>query len=641
MSGHVAFRRQPVPGEMAIRHSTMTLPAPIRGINENENWAYTKPGAALILDNWFPTQKGLKLRGGTERWLELPDPVEIVRSGFEYVSGATQRMFAATTTRLFDISFADSPVLVTGLGTQTNGCYSAAQLANTGGDWLLIVNDDGDYVRRYNGTAWAYLTTTTPTAWAVSTAYAVNARALDTADNTRWKCLVAHTSPGTGTFAAARTAAPTQWTREMASDNVSFITAPATAPALVQNGKGLTHIWKHANRLFFIQGSTMNAWCLPVNAVGGELVFIPLSGAMKRGGSLLFGASWSVDSGSGLDDKCIFVSDQGEVAIFSGTDPTSSTNWKQEGCYDVSRPLSKYGHQKLGGDILIATVDGIVPLTATMQKDLSALSLAAITYNIEPMWTREYSNKRTYPFVLTKWPEGNALIFSFPGTGGTTSGGSFTVEPKTVGVSNLHTGSWCRYTGWDAMCFVHLRGSLFFGTQDGKIMQAESTGRDDTHFDDVTQKYTGNRYVCTMLGGWEMFQAPPNQVTWMQARAAFFSSAREPFIPQLAATVDYEFKIPPPPDPGPDPGLLDVWDQGLWGPTPTSNPPNDADRDAYAQWDQPAAGVPAIKNTMWVSIGETGFSHAPIVQVSVEQQARPDVELISVSATFLRMAANV
>jgi hypothetical protein len=29
----------------------MTLPAPIRGIIENENWAYTKPGCAIILDD--------------------------------------------------------------------------------------------------------------------------------------------------------------------------------------------------------------------------------------------------------------------------------------------------------------------------------------------------------------------------------------------------------------------------------------------------------------------------------------------------------------------------------------------------------------------------------------------------------------
>ena len=108
-----------------------------------------------------------------------------------------------------------------------------------------------------------------------------------------------------------------------------------------------------------------------------------------------------------------------------------------------------------------------------------------------------------------------------------------------------------------------------------------------------TATLSGNRYVCTMVGGWEMFQVPPNQVTWMQARAALFSSAREPFEPQLSATTDYEFRIPPPPDPGPDPGLLEVWDQGLWGPTPTSNPPSPADKEAYAQWDQPGAGSPA------------------------------------------------
>jgi hypothetical protein len=625
---------------MALQYQTVTLPAPIRGIIENENWAYTKPGCATILDNWFPTQKGLKLRGGTERWLVLPDPVEVVHSGFEYISGAVQRMFAATATRLFDVTFADSPSLITGAGTQTDGNYSAAQLANTGGDWLLAVNDSGDYVRRYNGTSWAYLTTTTPTAWAISHAYAVGDRALDTTDNTRWKCLVAHTSPGTGTFAAARLAAPAQWKQDAASDNASFITGPVTAPPAVVNGQGLTHIWKHANRLFFVQGGTMNAWCLPVHAIGGELVFIPLSGAMKRGGSLLFGASWSVDSGSGMDDKCIFVSDMGEIAMFSGTDPTSADNWKQEGCYDITRPLGKNAHVKLGGDILIATIDGIVPLTATMQKDVSALSLAAITYNIEPMWKREFMNKRTYPWTLAKWDEGSALLISFPGKASPTLGIPTTVS-ATVGVSNLHTGAWCRYIGWDAVCFMQMHDSLFFGTQDGKIMQAESSGKDDTHWNAATQAYEGVNYVCTMVGGWEMFQVPPNQVTWFQARAAFFSSAREPFEPQLAATVDYQFRIPPPPAPGPDPGLLDVWDQGLWGPTPTSNPPNPADKDAYAQWDQPGAGSPPIKNTMWVSIGETGFSHAPIVQVNVEQQIIPNVELVSLSATFLRMAANV
>ena len=48
-----------------------------------------------------------------------------------------------------------------------------------------------------------------------------------------------------------------------------------------------------------------------------------------------------------------------------------------------------------------------------------------------------------------------------------------------------------------------------------------------------------------------------------------------------------------------------------------------------------------VHNTRWVSIGETGFSHAPICQVTMGQRARPEVELISIAATFNRMAANV
>ena len=564
MSIHAAFRRQPVPSGMEMRHAVTTFPAPIRGIVEVENWSYTKPGCASVIDNWYPTQKGLRIRGGTERWCELPIPPEnakAILSGFEYISGSVQRMFVSTQNELYDVTFADTPELQTDVGTIADGNFSVAQYATQGGDWLLAVNDAGDYVRRFNGTIWEYL----------DTAYA---------------------------------GVP------------SRITAPTTAPANIQDGLGLTHVWKYRNRLFFIEGGTMNAWCLPLNAIGGELIYIPLSGAAKKGGSLLFGASWSVDSGDNSDDKCCFFTDQGEVLVFTGTDPTTVTNWSQHGRYDISKPMGKNGHQQLGGDVLVITIDGIVPLSAAVAKDVSALSLAAITYNIEPMWMREFRRKNFYPWTIAKWDEGDLMFVNFPGGN--------TDATRTVGVSNLHTGAWSRYTGWDAMCFMQINGNLFFGTQDGKVMIAESSGFDDAH-DNVDGKIVGNSYVCKMVGGWEVFQSPPHQVTWLQARAAFFSAAKEPFEPQLAATTDYEFRIPPPPNPGPDPGPLDVWDQGLWD---------------TAKWDQPAAGNPAVRNTLWVSVGETGFSHAPICQVSIAQQFKPDVELISISATYLRMAAN-
>jgi hypothetical protein len=44
---------------------------------------------------------------------------------------------------------------------------------------------------------------------------------------------------------------------------------------------------------------------------------------------------------------------------------------------------------------------------------------------------------------------------------------------------------------------------------------------------------------------------------------------------------------------------------------------------------------------MWVSIGKTGFAHAPICQVTVAQTAPPDVELLAIAAVFERAGVNV
>ena len=67
---------------------------------------------------------------------------------------------------------------------------------------------------------------------------------------------------------------------------------PAGTP--VEHGGSLTYVCKYQNRLFFIEKNSMNAWYLPLNAVGGLLSLIPLSGATSRGGHLVFCAVWSL-----------------------------------------------------------------------------------------------------------------------------------------------------------------------------------------------------------------------------------------------------------------------------------------------------------------------------------------------------------
>ena len=290
----------------------------------------------------------------------------------------------------------------------------------------------------------------------------------------------------------------------------------------------------------------MNAWYLPLNAVTGTLAMIPMSGAATKGGRLLCCFSWSIDAGDGIDDKIVFLTDLGEAIIFTGGDPASAANWRQEGRYNLSPPMGMNAHLAIGGDVLIATVDGILPISGAITKDRAELELAAITRQIKIMWRAEVLEKREHPWTMCKWDEYGAIFCAIPG--------SVTGKERVLAV-NAATGAWARFTGWGCNCFARMRGDMFFGTENGVIMQADRTGYDD-----------GVPYTAVLVGGWEVFSSPSQTITWRQARASFTARAGEPFQPQLSGTTDYVVVLPPPPPAGPDPGLEDLWDEGLWGP---------------------------------------------------------------------------
>jgi hypothetical protein len=546
MSQHQAFRRTAVPSQVAQRLETITFPAPTRGIIQSENETFMQPGAAVICDNWKPTLRGVSLRGGCALWATLPETTPII-SAFEYASGNVRKMFFANAANLYDVT-TTTPVLVK--AGQASGNYAASQFANAGGDWLIAVNDAGDYPLRYNGTTWEVLDYT------------------------------------------------------LGSPPANLITGPAGTA--IEHGRNLVYVCKYRNRYFFIEKNSMNAWYLPLNAVGGLLAMIPLAGATTKGGNLLFCATWSIDAGDGIDDKLVFCTDLGELIIFTGSDPSSAASWRQEGRYEMSPPMGMNAHLSVGGDLLIATVDGIVPTSGAITKSRAELELAAITRNIRQMWRTEAIDKREWAWTMCKWDEYGGIFVTWPGD---------LPGKQRCAVVNAATGAWARFTGWDATCFARMAGDMFFGTQTGRILQADRTGYDD-----------GLPYVATLVGGWETFQAPSQVITWHQARASFTARAGEPFQPQLGATADYVVTLPTPPQAGPDPGVLDLWDEGLWD---------------DALWDAEASPLPVVRNTGWVSIGLTGFSHAPVVQVTVAQTARPEVDLISIAATFGREGVNV
>jgi hypothetical protein len=632
------YRRFAAPGQAALQVQPKTLPAPLRGLILNENDAFMQPGAALYLDNWFPTDKAIKIRGGSATWTKLgtpgspgvADPLPVLTM-FNYVASTNKKLFAANNSKIYDVTAAaDYAAVITPMaGTPafafTNGNWSTVTMANAANQtYLIAVNDAGDPVLRFDGANWVWLKSSGIANWANSTHYVPGDYAKDTVDSTFWRCIFDHTSAATGGFAADRAANPNRWV-STAGDSVSWITYPGPVPPK-GTATGLTQVWKYRGRLFFIQGGTMNAWYLKtIDAVGGELGQISLSGAFTKGGALMFGFSWSSSAGDGLDDKCCFITDQGEVAIFTGSNPGDPLNWQQQGRYQIARPQGKNAWARIGGDVLIITQDGIVPISQCISKDVRTLEFSAITRTIHPMWEIEMQDRNDKQWSMRKWDEFGGLFVTLPGG----STGSYRCL-----VANTVTGAWARFTGWDAMCFETLSGNMFFGTQNGRVVQADVGGWDEGSTLEPNTNPT--MYTASYVGGWETFGTP--QAEWHSlklARVAYRTRAPEPFIPQVTAAVNYNYVLPPAPAPGPFTDTSETWDEGLWGSdgavVPPDPPPVPTPEPGAARWDTVAPMPANQQSTGWLAIGEMGISHAPIVQISINQPTKPDVEMLGMS----------
>lgn len=208
-----------------------------------------------------------------------------------------------------------------------------------------------------------------------------------------------------------------------------------TTPAITGSGltpEGLSDVWAFKRRLFFVQKESLDAWYLPVDSIGGTAQILPLGGVFRLGGALLFGGSWSLDSGSGLSEQCFFVTTEGEAAIYQGSNPGDADQWQLVGVYKLGRPLGKRAWMRAGGDVLVCTDIGMVPLSQAIARDLAALAPAAVSYPIETAWNDAVAARSFGPWSCTIWPTRQMVLISMP---------SNSDQPPQMFVANARTGA--------------------------------------------------------------------------------------------------------------------------------------------------------------------------------------------------------
>lgn len=205
------------------------------------------------------------------------------------------------------------------------------------------------------------------------------------------------------------------------------------------------------NRLFLVQKESMELAYLPVLSIGGAAAFLDLGSIFRLGGSIMAVYPWTIDAGSGADDHLVVISTNGEVAVYSGTDPSDATAWRLVGVFVLGKPLGRRCATKYGGDLAVNTTEGVYPLgrgllsasvdrrVALTDKIQNSVSIAAASYSANFGWQ------------LCLYPDSNMLILNVPD-----SSMPYQYAQNTI------TGAWCKFTGWQANVFLSASTGLYY-----------------------------------------------------------------------------------------------------------------------------------------------------------------------------------
>lgn len=242
-----------------------------------------------------------------------------------------------------------------------------------------------------------------------------------------------------------------------------------TQPSITGLPVGITtasfiNIHAQKQRLWYVvQNSTIVCY-MPIGAITGPIAgTLDFGSLWSLGGHIVAMADWTIDGGFGPQDYVAFISSRGQVALFSGTDPTNSSAWSLVGIFTMAPPISFRCASSIGSDVSIITLQGVVPISQVLPFDPSADRSVAITARIQnAMAQATAAAQNNFGWQVITFPAQQLLIINVPFTENSS---------QQQYVMNTLTGAWCNFTGWNANNFVIYNDNLYWGGNAGQVNQ--------------------------------------------------------------------------------------------------------------------------------------------------------------------------
>lgn len=438
---------------------TASVPAPLGGWNARDSLAEMNPIDAVEMVNFFPTPTDILMRKGYSQhsggFNGTADTV------MNYAGPTSQTLFAVANGVIYNTATSTATSVYTGL---SNSRFQHANFTNSAGNPFLSAVNGQDPALLYNGTNWIKVAATA-TAQTISTitrggtgnltATLTTGSAHGLVTGNQVTISGATESNYNGTYLITVTG-PTTFTYVMA-------TAPAADATVVGSYvvvHGITgvdsslfiNINVFKERLFYVEKNSMNVWYLNTKAVSGAASKLDFGSVAKMGGYIQAMGTWTIDAGQGVDDYAVFVTNMGEVIVYEGTDPSDVTKWALRGVWQLGSTFTRRCFAKFGGDLLLITQEGLVPLASALQSSRldPRVNLTDKIYGAFAQATTLYSSN--FGWEIQYFAKANMLIVNIP---------------TNIGfeqyVMNNITKSWGRFTGIQATNFEIHNDNIYFG----------------------------------------------------------------------------------------------------------------------------------------------------------------------------------
>lgn len=322
-----------------------------------------------------------------------------------------------------------------------------------------------------------------------------------------------------------------KFTYVMASDpggNASVVGTYLVTPSITGvDPRKFIHVNQYATRLFFVEKDSARVWYLPVNSIGGAALALDFSSLLNLGGYIMAMATWTIDNAAGVNEYAVFISSEGEVLMYSGTDPSVAANWVKAGRFVIGRPVGRRCFMRVSSDVILLTSDGFMPMSKAMLTDRAQqVAISDKITNIVSIDLSSYPNN--FGWEAVHHPAGDKLIFNVPQIPG---------SMQYQYVMNMINGSWCRFIGWNANTFAVMADVLYFGSNLGNGANSAFVAKADFGFSDDGGYIYGEAKTAFQFFGYRGYE---KQVT--MARPIFVTSGN--VNAAMAMDMDYADSYP-------------------------------------------------------------------------------------------------